>query len=79
MLHMDRPPSRRVRRCSLIQRIQKQMNNTHTDQDRNVGKTPGHERADDGRWQFWGDGGGTFTGIVARRPDGTLVTHKLRS
>jgi len=32
-----------------------------------------------GRWQFWIDRGGTFTDIVAKRPDGTLVTHKLLS
>lgn len=31
------------------------------------------------RWQFWIDRGGTFTDIVARRPDGTLVVHKLLS
>ncbi|WP_345673987.1 hydantoinase B/oxoprolinase family protein [Yinghuangia aomiensis] len=31
------------------------------------------------RWQFWVDRGGTFTDIVARRPDGRLVTHKLLS
>ena len=31
------------------------------------------------RWQFWVDRGGTFTDIVARRPDGQLVTHKLLS
>jgi 5-oxoprolinase (ATP-hydrolysing) len=30
-------------------------------------------------WQFWIDRGGTFTDIVARRPDGTVVTHKLLS
>lgn len=30
-------------------------------------------------WEFWIDRGGTFTDIVARRPDGTLVTHKLLS
>ncbi|MFC3711704.1 hydantoinase B/oxoprolinase family protein [Sphingoaurantiacus capsulatus] len=30
-------------------------------------------------WQFWIDRGGTFTDIVARRPDGTIVTHKLLS
>lgn len=30
-------------------------------------------------WQFWIDRGGTFTDVVARRPDGTLVTHKLLS
>jgi 5-oxoprolinase (ATP-hydrolysing) len=34
---------------------------------------------DDQRWQFWIDRGGTFTDIVARRPDGTLLTHKLLS
>lgn len=33
----------------------------------------------DGLWQFWVDRGGTFTDIVARRPDGELVTHKLLS
>jgi len=31
------------------------------------------------RWQFWIDRGGTFTDIVARRPDATIVTHKLLS
>ncbi len=31
------------------------------------------------RWQFWIDRGGTFTDIVAKKPDGTLVTHKLLS
>jgi 5-oxoprolinase (ATP-hydrolysing) len=31
------------------------------------------------RWQFWIDRGGTFTDIVARKPDGTLVTLKLLS
>ena len=30
-------------------------------------------------WQFWVDRGGTFTDIVARKPDGTLETHKLLS
>ena len=30
-------------------------------------------------WQFWIDRGGTFTDVVGRRPDGTLVTHKLLS
>jgi 5-oxoprolinase (ATP-hydrolysing) len=33
----------------------------------------------DGRWEFWIDRGGTFTDIVARRPDGRLVAHKLLS
>jgi len=32
-----------------------------------------------GRWQFWIDRGGTFTDIVARRPDGQLCVHKLLS
>ncbi len=31
------------------------------------------------RWQFWIDRGGTFTDVVARRPDGRLVAHKLLS
>ena len=35
--------------------------------------------ASDARWQFWIDRGGTFTDVVAKRPDGTLVTHKLLS
>src|SRR5438270_5676239 len=30
-------------------------------------------------WQFWIDRGGTFTDIVARRPDGSLATRKLLS
>ncbi|WP_031525033.1 hydantoinase B/oxoprolinase family protein [Streptomyces sp. NRRL F-5123] len=33
----------------------------------------------DRRWQFWVDRGGTFTDIVARRPDGRLQTQKLLS
>jgi 5-oxoprolinase (ATP-hydrolysing) len=33
----------------------------------------------DGRWEFWIDRGGTFTDLVARRPDGTLAVHKLLS
>ncbi|WP_437339362.1 hydantoinase B/oxoprolinase family protein [Sorangium sp. So ce394] len=31
------------------------------------------------QWQFWIDRGGTFTDIVARRPDGSLTTAKLLS
>ena len=31
------------------------------------------------KWQFWVDRGGTFTDIVARRPDGSLVTRKMLS
>jgi 5-oxoprolinase (ATP-hydrolysing) len=33
----------------------------------------------DGRWEFWIDRGGTFTDVVARRPDGRLIAHKLLS
>jgi 5-oxoprolinase (ATP-hydrolysing) len=33
----------------------------------------------DKRWQFWIDRGGTFTDVVGKRPDGSLVTHKLLS
>ncbi len=32
-----------------------------------------------GKWQVWIDRGGTFTDVVAKRPDGSLVTHKLLS
>ena len=32
-----------------------------------------------GRWQIWIDRGGTFTDVVARSPDGQLVSHKLLS
>ena len=31
------------------------------------------------RWRFWIDRGGTFTDVVAQRPDGSLVLHKLLS
>ena len=30
-------------------------------------------------WEFWIDVGGTFTDCLARRPDGTIVRHKLLS
>ncbi|MEM7258940.1 MAG: hydantoinase/oxoprolinase family protein, partial [Pseudomonadota bacterium] len=30
-------------------------------------------------WQFWVDRGGTFTDIVARRPDGHIITRKFLS
>ena len=30
-------------------------------------------------WQFWVDRGGTFTDIVAKSPEGGLLTHKLLS
>src|SRR5947208_14341240 len=32
-----------------------------------------------GQWDFWIDRGGTFTDVVGRRPDGTLLAHKLLS
>ncbi len=31
------------------------------------------------QWEFWIDRGGTFTDVVARRPDGVVLTHKLLS
>ena len=31
------------------------------------------------KWQFWIDRGGTFTDIVALRPDGLIETAKLLS
>lgn len=31
------------------------------------------------QWEFWIDRGGTFTDVVARRPDGVITTHKLLS
>src|SRR5207247_10257607 len=37
------------------------------------------DRGNSGRWQFWSDRGGTFTDTVARRPDGSIATHKLLS
>ncbi|MBY0441282.1 MAG: 5-oxoprolinase, partial [Mycobacteriaceae bacterium] len=40
-------------------------------------RTP--QRTPQSGWQFWVDRGGTFTDIVARRPDGQLLTHKLLS
>jgi len=33
----------------------------------------------DSKWHFWVDRGGTFTDVVARAPDGELITHKLLS
>src|SRR6266850_5168796 len=37
------------------------------------------EPRNSGGWQFWIDRGGTFTDIVARRPDGSIAAHKLLS
>src|SRR5688572_16363598 len=36
-----------------------------------------HQVSPMSRWQFWIDWGGTFTDVVGKRPDGSLVTHKL--
>src|SRR5688572_27891551 len=35
--------------------------------------------ADQARWHFWVDRGGTFTDVVARTPGGEMVTAKLLS
>ncbi len=40
---------------------------------------PASEAMLDKRWQFWIDRGGTFTDVVGKKPDGSLVTHKLLS
>jgi 5-oxoprolinase (ATP-hydrolysing) len=40
---------------------------------------PKNDVSTDKRWQFWIDRGGTFTDIVAKKPDGSLITHKLLS
>lgn len=42
-------------------------------------KVPERETVKRGSWEFWIDRGGTFTDIVARTPDGRLLTHKLLS
>lgn len=34
---------------------------------------------DNNKWEFWIDRGGTFTDIVARQPNGEVLTHKLLS
>jgi 5-oxoprolinase (ATP-hydrolysing) len=38
-----------------------------------------HMTATTGSWDFWIDRGGTFTDIIGRRPDGSLVARKLLS
>jgi 5-oxoprolinase (ATP-hydrolysing) len=35
--------------------------------------------AEQRRWEFWVDRGGTFTDVIGLRPDGTLLAHKLLS
>ena len=37
------------------------------------------QTTDTRHWSFWIDRGGTFTDVVAQRPDGEIVTHKLLS
>jgi 5-oxoprolinase (ATP-hydrolysing) len=37
------------------------------------------QRPPDTGWEFWIDRGGTFTDVVARRPDGPLVSRKFLS
>lgn len=41
--------------------------------------TPAPSNSTEGLWDFWIDRGGTFTDIVARKPDGELLTKKLLS
>ncbi len=36
-------------------------------------------KTSDKAWDFWIDRGGTFTDIVGRKPDGSLIAHKLLS
>jgi len=43
-----------------------------------MSKSESVDRLDD-KWEFWIDRGGTFTDIVARRPGGEIVVHKLLS
>ncbi|MDH3679287.1 MAG: hydantoinase B/oxoprolinase family protein [Acidimicrobiia bacterium] len=43
----------------------------HTDESNGAPRRSG--------WEFWVDRGGTFTDVVARRPDGATLTHKLLS
>ena len=37
------------------------------------------ENSGKGKWEFWIDRGGTFTDVVARRPNGEVLVHKLLS
>ncbi|MEZ5124616.1 MAG: hydantoinase B/oxoprolinase family protein [Thermoleophilia bacterium] len=41
--------------------------------------TPPNGATSAGEWRFWIDRGGTFTDVVARRPDGALLIRKLLS
>ena len=48
-------------------------------EDASPARSGSDSHGDSPGWQFWVDRGGTFTDIVARRPDGALATHKLLS
>jgi 5-oxoprolinase (ATP-hydrolysing) len=37
------------------------------------------ETGDSGKWHFWIDRGGTFTDVVARKPDGSVMARKVLS
>ncbi len=50
-----------------------------TTDDAVMTKPHDHDDQDSSKWEFWIDRGGTFTDIVARKPDGSLATHKLLS
>ena len=41
--------------------------------------TSSRDRQRSNGWQFWVDRGGTFTDVIARRPDGQLIARKLLS
>jgi 5-oxoprolinase (ATP-hydrolysing) len=41
--------------------------------------TDSRTSSEEKQWQFWIDRGGTFTDLVARKPDGSIATHKLLS
>ena len=49
----------------------------NTDLPTDAAKNTTNQRVN--QWQFWIDRGGTFTDIVAQRPDGTTCVHKLLS
>ena len=44
-----------------------------------MSSTPAVHTTDNAGWRFWIDRGGTFTDVVARRPDGVIQTAKLLS
>ncbi len=51
----------------------------HHPTSRNFVNSTSSHQAQSHRWQFWIDRGGTFTDVVAQRPDGVVVLHKLLS